>query len=126
MDIKYLLFSFKGRISRQPFWICTIHLALIILLPALFLFDDLSSEEADDFVFIMCLVLLWPSLAVQVKRWHDRDKSGWWVLMNFIPIIGSIWVLVDTGLLPGTEGKNSFGEDPLRSDKISNTASESE
>ena len=126
MDIKDLLFSFNGRISRQPFWICTILIVLIILLPALFLFEDFSSEEANNFVSIMSLVVLWPSLAVQIKRWHDRNKSGWWVLMNFVPIIGPIWVLIDTGLLPGTEGKNRFGEDPLQTNQAPSIESESE
>ena len=55
----------------------------------------------------------WISLAVQVKRWHDRDKSAWWLLMNFVPFIGAIWVLVECGFLRGTEGQNNYGPDPL-------------
>lgn len=57
--------------------------------------------------------MLWSSLALQVKRWHDRDKSAWWLLMNFVPFIGAIWVLVECGFLRGTEGQNSYGPDPL-------------
>jgi uncharacterized membrane protein YhaH (DUF805 family) len=58
---------------------------------------------------ILVLILLWPSLAIQIKRFHDRDKSGWWVLLNLIPIIGPIWLFIELGFLPGTPGPNRFG-----------------
>jgi uncharacterized membrane protein YhaH (DUF805 family) len=62
---------------------------------------------------ILILITLWPALAIYTKRWHDRDKSGWWTLIIFIPIIGSIWLLVELGFLRGTDGPNRFGDDPL-------------
>ena len=62
---------------------------------------------------IFFLIILWPAFAIQVKRWHDRDKSGWWVLINLIPIIGPLWALVEIGFLTGTEGSNRFGDNPL-------------
>jgi uncharacterized membrane protein YhaH (DUF805 family) len=51
-------------------------------------------------------------LALQVKRWHDRSKSGWWVLINLVPAIGPIWSFVEAGCLRGTEGGNEYGGDP--------------
>ena len=57
------------------------------------------------------LLLVWPCAAVSVKRWHDRDKSGWWALVYLIPLIGLLWTLVANGLLRGTAGANRFGED---------------
>jgi len=48
-----------------------------------------------------------------VKRYHDRDKSGWWILILFIPLVGFIWFLIELGCLPGTPGPNRFGPDPL-------------
>ena len=57
-------------------------------------------------------IVLWVGLAVQIKRWHDRDKSGWWALLNVIPVIGQIWILIECGLLPGTVGDNRFGGEP--------------
>jgi uncharacterized membrane protein YhaH (DUF805 family) len=62
---------------------------------------------------IVHLLLVWPALAVSVKRWHDRDKSGAWVLLNLLPVIGWIWALIDNGFLRGTSGPNRFGDDPL-------------
>ncbi|MBV7329929.1 DUF805 domain-containing protein [Chloroflexi bacterium TSY] len=55
---------------------------------------------------------LWPNLAVSAKRWHDRDKSGWWSLIVLIPIIGVIWMLIEVGFLEGTNGPNRFGPEP--------------
>ena len=54
-----------------------------------------------------------PMIFVSIKRWHDRNKSGWWVLFALVPIVGSIWVLVETGFPRGTTGSNNFGADPV-------------
>lgn len=61
---------------------------------------------------IYLLAVLIPSLALSVRRLHDRDKSGWWFLLVFIPIVGAIILLV-WFMLKGTEGDNRFGPDPL-------------
>ena len=106
MDIRWILFSFEGRLSRRPYWVfagATVVLGLILY--ALFGTD----EAAEAALAVVSLLLLWPSLAIQAKRWHDRDKSGWWILMNFVPVIGPIWVLIENGFLPGTHGANRFG-----------------
>ena len=112
MDITKFLFSFEGRISRQPYWIYFVIVTLTMLVPSLGIYGA-GTEAADNYVTIMAFVLLWPSLAVQAKRWHDRDKSGFWILINFLPIIGGIWALIENGFLPGTEGKNNFGDNPV-------------
>lgn len=59
---------------------------------------------------------LWlPALAVTVRRLHDRDMSGWFVLLNFIPVVNYVgWlILLIFMVLPGNEGENSYGENPL-------------
>lgn len=56
---------------------------------------------------------IWAGLGLAVKRFHDRDKSGWWILIQLIPLVGAIWYIVETGFLPGTPGTNRFGPDPL-------------
>lgn len=52
-----------------------------------------------------------PSLAVSVRRMHDQDKSGWWILISLVPLIGGIWLLV-LYFMDGTPGPNRFGPDP--------------
>ena len=115
MDWNYVFTSFEGRISRQPFWIAVLALwaasiAIAIVTSILFGSQSIATLAVQA---IVGLALLWPSLAVAVKRYHDRDKSGWWILILFIPIIGLVWYIVELGFLPGTPGPNRFGLDPL-------------
>lgn len=112
MNIVWLLFSFDGRISRQPYWLFFSASIALVLIPE-FIFFGVDTEAADTFVNIASLVFLWPALAVQAKRWHDRDKSAWWILINFIPFIGPLWALVENGFLAGTAEENRFGSNPL-------------
>ena len=64
-------------------------------------------------VLLLAMIpMAWIGLAIQVKRWHDRNKSGWWCLIALVPYIGGLWQLVECGFLPGTQGRNDYGEDP--------------
>ena len=59
------------------------------------------------------ILVTWISIAVGIKRFHDRNKSGVWVLIIFVPVIGSLWYLIECGFLKGTTGPNNYGPDPL-------------
>lgn len=110
-----IFFSFKGRVGRRTWWLYGV-LALIglgILGVALLRIAGLASTTAENAINVL---LLWPALAVSVKRWHDRNKSGWWVLVNLIPLVGWLWALVENGFLPGTPGHNRFGDEPVSTD----------
>jgi uncharacterized membrane protein YhaH (DUF805 family) len=118
MDWNYVFLNFQGRLNRQPFWIATLVLWLLSM-GATFVTSILFGSQSAVTTFVqavVALVLLIPSLAVAVKRYHDRDKSGWWILIVFIPIIGLIWYIVELGFLPGTPGPNRYGPDPLGAD----------
>lgn len=60
---------------------------------------------------IYSLAILIPSIAVGVRRLHDTDRSGWWLLIAFVPCIGGIVLLV-FAIQEGTNGANEYGEDP--------------
>jgi uncharacterized membrane protein YhaH (DUF805 family) len=62
-------------------------------------------------VGIILLAFLIPSIAVQVRRFHDQDKSGWFILLGLIPYIGGIILFVFM-CIEGTRGPNRFGPDP--------------
>jgi len=102
-------FSFNGRISRKTWWI----FYFLIPIGINFLISGTDDEDIGPFSIIAGLGGLWIGLAGQAKRWHDRDKSGWWVLVNFIPLIGWLWAFIVAGFLRGTSGYNRFGPDPL-------------
>lgn len=112
IDWGWLLFNFDGRINRAKFWI-----GIVILWAANAILVAIASAANSSGVWalygLVSLVLIWPSLAVSIKRWHDRGKSGWWVLIVLIPFIGWIWALIETGFLEGTRGPNQYGPDPL-------------
>ena len=101
----------RGRIARSNWWLfgVLLPLGLGLLLHALLGIARVRAEMAEHTVNV---VLLWPTLAVSVKRWHDRDKSGWWVLVVLVPVVGWAVALVVNGLLPGTRGQNRFGSEP--------------
>lgn len=112
IDWGYLLFRFDGRINRAKYWL---GIAGIYVGTWLLMILALAVNSAAIW-FVVSLVLLgtiWPALAVSIKRWHDRGKSGWWVLIGVIPFIGFIWVLVECGFLEGTIGNNEYGPNPL-------------
>ncbi len=105
------LLSFEGRIGRQTFWLKFV--VPVIVIGIIVGVIDAVVGLGGILGLVFQLAILWPSLAVYAKRWHDRDKSGWWTLIILIPIIGGIWMLVECGFLKGTDGANKFGADPL-------------
>ena len=106
-------FGFRGRISRKEYWL---HYALPLCVVPIFGAVIDGAAKANGVVsLIIALILLVPSLAGAVKRVHDRDRSGWFLLIWLIPLIGSIWMVVELGFLRGTNGPNRFGRDPLPS-----------
>ncbi len=107
-----LYFDLRGRLSRRQFWLHGV-LALVgvaLGAHALLGIARVPPRTAD---VLVNLLLLWPALAVSVKRWHDRDRSGWWVLLNLVPLAGWLWALVDNGFVRGTRGPSRYGADPL-------------
>lgn len=99
MDYQALFLTNEGRLDRQPFWIGVIIL-FIILLVARFIIHIIfghGSGIAHLLELIVALVLLYPSVNLGIKRFHDRDKSGWWVLIVLIPVIGWIWYFIEAG-----------------------------
>lgn len=77
--------TFEGRASRSEFWWFMLFFVLAIIIPSII------SEIAAN---IIALALLVPNLAVSARRLHDIKKSGWFLLLGLIPIIGSIILLV--------------------------------
>ncbi len=122
------LFSLTGRIGRATFWSIWFVMMIVSLFVGLIIGGISSSGDEGAAVAIVIYLLflipcVWIGLAMQVKRWHDRNKSGWMVLINFIPIIGWFWALIELGFLQGTIGPNQYGEDPLQlSEKKSEAA----
>jgi uncharacterized membrane protein YhaH (DUF805 family) len=118
-----LLFGFEGRLKRLDYrlirtlWYVTFFLAAAALRSAAMPFVASRPDPASLSLLLIGLIVLlgliaWTTLAMQVKRWHDRGKSGLWSLVGFIPVIGPIWVFVELVWIEGTPGPNDYGPSP--------------
>lgn len=152
MGWKWRLFSFRGRFSRGAYWAVTLA-NLAFMLAVVMVFAAVGTVAPDPSVTTVLTVLfvigifvqVWIILAAMVKRLHDRDRSGWWILIfgavpSALEGIGqaagraggdgalaaslvfslagsaiSIWALIEFGFLRGTIGDNRFGPDPVPS-----------
>jgi len=128
---KWLLFAFDGRIRRGEYWkgtgLIVLPIFVVVALFGVAAAVGLTGRANPSGVGDMSLVglilglvalavmipFMWASLALSVKRWHDRGKSGWWMLIGLIPYIGGIWSFIECGCLRGTQGDNAYGPDPL-------------
>ena len=111
-----ILFSFTGRIPRRQYWAAAL-ITIIAIMPVAVLVQLWGADKSMGVVLGLLLLvtsvfMIWSGLAVAVKRWHDRGKSGWWIFIGMIPIIGPIWAFIECGCLRGTEGANQYGFDP--------------
>ena len=114
MNLKSLYFSTDGRVNRARFWLGNLPFMVLLVLGLLLDAADVAKGSLTPFGFYAFagLIYLLPGLALSVKRCHDRDHSGWFILLNLIPIL-SLWYAVEIGFLPGAQGPNRFGPDPL-------------
>ena len=112
MTLGELYLSVNGRISRSTLWLKYV-LPVVIIDVIVAIVAGASPKTGNTISLIVGLILIWPGIAVSVKRWHDRDKSAWWLIVQLIPVIGWIWALIELGFLKGTDGPNRFGPDPL-------------
>ncbi|MEZ5490633.1 MAG: DUF805 domain-containing protein [Gammaproteobacteria bacterium] len=106
--------GFQGRARRKEYWY---YFLFYVIFNFVALFVDYIAGTIDAeggvglFSTVYVLGLLLPSLAVLVRRLHDTDRSGWWVLINLIPLVGVIVTLVFT-VQDSTPGTNRFGPNP--------------
>ena len=111
------IFDFSGRASRSEFWwfyLTYIFLSFLVIFIIMFLAimsDPNISDSALDSMSYIGYVTGIGTLGATVRRFHDRDISGWAILLFIIPLV-NIYLLVLL-FLKGTEGKNKFGEYPL-------------
>ena len=104
------IFTIKGRAPRSEYWFFVLFIFLWNTAIGLFIESGLYFlEYVNAFVTILFLIA---HFTLSVRRLHDIDFSGWWVLLNLIPVLGTI-VLFFFFIKKGTDGHNQFGPDPL-------------
>ncbi|MCO6539089.1 MAG: DUF805 domain-containing protein [Gilliamella sp.] len=100
--------NFNGRARRKEYWMFVL---FYIILTFITIIIDKMIGSPLAITAILVLALFLPSLAVTVRRLHDISKSGWWILLQFIPYIGGIIILVFC-VMDSTPGSNQYGENP--------------
>ncbi len=116
-------FEFSGRSRRKEYWWFTLlvgPLAVFLAFIATASFGQVVVPESQLRAILPVLVLIalaLPYMSVNVRRLHDIDRSGWWLLLSIIPFGGLL--LLYFHVKPGTRGLNRFGPDPLESDHLS-------
>lgn len=142
MDWGHLFFTFNGRTNRGKFWIAMAVYAVINIVLAIFGYATDQSAAFQAINGILGIVILISSIAVGVKRLHDRNKSGWYLLLFYLVpgilatiaiLVGTfmddsaiiatllglvalaicVWAFVEMGCLRGTIGANQYGPDPV-------------
>ena len=129
MSIGAMLFSFRGRMNRQPYWLIGLAMTVMIVLisgGAILTDNIVAFGGLTVMLLVLWVPFTWIGLATGVKRLHDRNKSAWWLLVFYaLPgllsyaeatiasLVISVWALVELGFLRGTSGPNDYGPDPL-------------
>ncbi len=134
MKFIHILFSINGRINRAGWWLLNLPI-FVILAISITTFDFPATLLFEQIQLLILLVLVCVHIAVSAKRWHDKDKSAWYLLFHIIPLICSIciyaaklsstwwelihliavinglWTVVELGIIKGTAGDNEYGPD---------------
>ena len=100
--------NFRDRASRSEYWYWVLFVILADIVTGII--DWVLGVQVVSSLF--GLVTLVPGIAVSIRRLHDLDRTGWWVLLGLIPLIGWIILLI-WYVTKGTDGPNRFGPDPL-------------
>ena len=152
MDWTTLFFSFRGRINRGKYWLVILVYTVVWVAFVGVSMVVIGSDTDNFFKFlgtgllvwlagvVLLITVTWSGFATGIKRLHDREKSGWWILLFWLgpSVLGgiqatsnnptvamtmgfgssalAIWGLVELGFLRGTAGPNLYGPDPLQAD----------
>lgn len=112
--------DFTGRASREEYWTFTI---ITVIIMAILYGIEMNNEQGGWLLTAYLFVTLLPTISVTVRRLHDIEKSGWWYLINFVPIVGSFVVLISL-CVEGNKGTNKYGPDPIEVDQDSESEDE--
>jgi uncharacterized membrane protein YhaH (DUF805 family) len=115
-SISEFLLSPYGRISRSQYWLkWALPIFVIGIVLVLLVFTTIDDPTvAGTIIPIFDLIVLWPSIAILIKRAHDRDRSGWFILLFVVPLL-NLWPFIELLFVRGTIGGNRFGPDPVPS-----------
>jgi uncharacterized membrane protein YhaH (DUF805 family) len=102
--------GFTGRARRSEYWFWTLFYIILSIIASMLDRAVFNTNYGSWFSAIVGLGLLIPSLAVAVRRLHDTSRSGWWILLGLIPVVGAIILIVF--YVQDSHGDNQYGPSP--------------
>jgi uncharacterized membrane protein YhaH (DUF805 family) len=115
---KYAVFD--GRARRKEYWMFVLFSAIasiiLSILDKILGLDFGSGNSGGWLSSLYSLAVLLPTIGVAIRRMHDTNRSGWWILINLIPCIGWIWFIV-LAAGEGVAGDNQYGPDPKAAER---------
>jgi uncharacterized membrane protein YhaH (DUF805 family) len=109
----------SGRIGRAKWWLGQLIIIFVVGLcvwQLVVVFQDKTIVGAEKGIVgatgAIWLFVIWFNFCTAAKRYHDRNKSAWWFLFQFVPLVGPIWALIELGFLGGDLSENDFGPGP--------------
>jgi len=96
--------QFSGRASRSEYWWFVLTSVLVIIAAAI-VDSAIGSVVVTSLAYLFLII---PGIAVSVRRLHDTNRSGWYLLLNLVPLIGSILIFI-WSVMPGDKKANQFG-----------------
>ena len=113
VDVWKNSFNYSGRARRKEYWMFSLinFLVYVVLMVVAGVISSPDSMLGAGLIAIYGLAVIFPSIAVGVRRLHDTSRSGWWMLITFVPFIGGIWFLV-LMVLDSKPETNQWGPSP--------------
>jgi uncharacterized membrane protein YhaH (DUF805 family) len=112
-------FTFAGRAPRSEYWYFYLFFLIAIIVGVVLdqavgtaSLDENGEYDGGPIAVIAVLGLFIPQISVAVRRLHDLNRSGWWLWLSLIPILGAL-VLLIWNCMRGTDGNNRYGPNPL-------------
>ncbi|WP_350276746.1 DUF805 domain-containing protein [Kribbella sp. HUAS MG21] len=117
---KYAVFS--GRARRKEYWMFVLFSTIVSIILSIIdrvIGTDFGSGNTSSGILssIYGVAVLLPSIGVAIRRMHDTNRSGWWILINLIPCVGFIWFIV-LAAQEGNAGDNQYGPDPKAAERF--------
>ena len=121
LDVLKKYTVFDGRARRKEFWMFALFSTIISIILSIIdriIGTDFGGNSSSGWLStIYSLAVLLPTIGVGIRRMHDTNRSGWWILISLVPCIGWIWYIV-LAAQEGTAGDNNYGPDPKAAERF--------
>ena len=107
--------DFTSRSSRKQYWYFLLWdtiVSMVIGIVSAIVFSGMGTIWSTPLIWAYDLIIIIPSISLGIRRLHDIGKSGWWMLISIIPLIGAI-ILIVWAIKAGDPGANAYGPSPL-------------